>query len=48
MLADLGPGVLTVGEGDGFLQDGGMISFVIENRRTRFDVNSAAAERCRA
>ena len=44
VLADLGSGVLTVGEGDGFLQGGGMISFVIENRRTRFDVNPTAAE----
>jgi len=44
VLADLGSGVLTVGEGDGFLQDGGMISFVIENRRTRFDVNPTTAE----
>lgn len=44
VLADLGPGVLTVGEGDSFLQDGGMISFVIENRRTRFDVNPTTAE----
>jgi hypothetical protein len=45
VLADLGPGVLAVGEEDSFLRDGGMISFVIENRRTRFDVNPAAAER---
>jgi hypothetical protein len=44
ILADLGPGVLTVGEGDSFLQEGGMISFVIENRRTRFDVNPTTAE----
>jgi hypothetical protein len=44
ILADLGPGVLTVGEGDSFLQEGGMISFIIENRRTRFDVNVTAAE----
>jgi hypothetical protein len=44
VLADLGAGVLTVGEGDSFLRDGGMISFIIENRRTRFDINLAAAE----
>ena len=44
VLAGLGSGVLTVGEGDGFLQDGGMISFIIENRRTRFDVNPTTAE----
>jgi len=44
VLADLGAGVLTIGEGDSFLQDGGMISFIIENRRTRFDINLKAAE----
>jgi hypothetical protein len=38
----LGPGVLTVGDEDGFLRDGGMIAFVIESRRVRFDVNQAA------
>ena len=38
-----GPGVLTVGEGDNFLRDGGMIAFVLENRRVRFDINQAAA-----
>ena len=37
-------GVLTVGEGDGFLRDGGMIAFVLENRRVRFDINQSAAE----
>jgi hypothetical protein len=40
----LGPGVLTVGEGDGFMHEGGMITFIIENRRVRFDVNQTAAE----
>jgi hypothetical protein len=40
---DLGPGVLTVGEGDQFIRNGGMISFVIENRRVRFDVNRTVA-----
>ncbi len=42
-LAEVGPGVLTVGEGDGFLKDGGMIAFVVENRRVRFDINQKAA-----
>jgi hypothetical protein len=37
------PGVLTVGETATFRADGGMISFVIENRRVRFDVNLRAA-----
>jgi hypothetical protein len=36
--------VLTVGEGDGFLREGGMIAFVLENRRVRFDINQSAAE----
>lgn len=44
LLASLEPGVLTVGEGDNFLRDGGMIAFVLENRRVRFSANQAAAE----
>jgi hypothetical protein len=44
-LAGLGPGVLTVGEGDRFLRDGGMIAFVVERRRVRFDINQSAAAR---
>ncbi|HEY1240654.1 MAG TPA: YfiR family protein [Bryobacteraceae bacterium] len=43
MLAQIGPGVLTVGEGDEFLRQGGMVAFVIENRRVRFDVNQTTA-----
>jgi hypothetical protein len=39
----LGPGVLTVGEGEEFLREGGMIAFVIENRRVRFDISQKAA-----
>lgn len=42
-LSSLGRGVLTVGEGDKFLQDGGMIAMVVENRKVRFDVNQTAA-----
>jgi hypothetical protein len=34
---------LTVGEGDEFLRQGGMVAFVIENRRVRFDVNQTTA-----
>lgn len=37
-------GTLTVGEGPKFLAEGGMIAFVLENRRVRFDVNRRAAE----
>lgn len=43
ILAGMGPGVLTVGEGDSFLREGGMIAFVVENRRVRFDVNATVA-----
>lgn len=39
LIASLGPGVLSVSEGTGFLRNGGMIAFVVENRRVRFDIN---------
>lgn len=42
LLGTLGPGVLTVGEGEGFLKEGGMIAFVPENRRVRFSINLQA------
>jgi hypothetical protein len=38
-------GVLTVGEGESFIRNGGMIAFVIENNRVRFEINQTAAER---
>jgi hypothetical protein len=41
-LAAGGGAVLTVGEGADFLHQGGMIAFVLENRRVRFDVNLKA------
>lgn len=44
-LPPFGPGVLTVGEGEDFVRHGGMIAFIIENRRVRFDVNRTAAEK---
>ena len=44
LLPSLEAGVLTVGEGESFLRDGGMIAFVIENRRVRFSANQMAAE----
>jgi hypothetical protein len=44
LLPGLGPGVLTVGDGDSFFRDGGMIAFVIENRRVRFEINQTSAE----
>jgi hypothetical protein len=40
--ARTGAGVLTVGEGVEFLRSGGMIAFVLENRRVRFDINLPA------
>lgn len=43
ILANAGRGVLTVGEGESFLREGGMIAFVVENRRVRFIINLAAA-----
>jgi len=45
ILSGLGPGVLTVGDGDTFLREGGAIAFVIEDRRIRFDINLRAATR---
>lgn len=42
-----GASILTVGEGDGFLASGGVIRFVLEQNRVRFDVNLAAAEASR-
>jgi hypothetical protein len=39
-----GRAVLTVGEGSSFARDGGMIGFVVENRRVTFDINWRAAE----
>jgi hypothetical protein len=45
ILAKLGPGVLTVGQGDTFIRDGGIIAFVIENRRVRFDISQTAASK---
>lgn len=45
LLASAGPGVLTLGEGDDFLREGGMIAFVIADRRVRFDVDLTPATR---
>lgn len=39
--------VLTVGDGDTFLQDGGMIRFCLESNRVRFEINLRAAEQAR-
>jgi hypothetical protein len=42
LLAEAGVRVLTVGEEQSFLDQGGMIAFVVENRRVRFDINQRA------
>ncbi|HEY3823849.1 MAG TPA: YfiR family protein [Bryobacteraceae bacterium] len=42
LLGGAAHGILTVGEGERFIRDGGMIAFVIDNRRVRFDVNQGA------
>lgn len=47
VLADVSPGILTVGEGDKFLRDGGVIAFIVQDRRVRFDINQGAAARAR-
>lgn len=44
-LSALGPGVLVVGDGDALLREGGMIAFIIDNRRVRFNINQSAAEK---
>jgi len=44
VLDALGPGVLTVSEGEHFLREGGMIALVLDNRRVRFDINQAASD----
>jgi hypothetical protein len=43
IVSGLGPGILTVGESDGFLRAGGMIGFVVEGHKVRFDINHRAA-----
>ena len=44
ILGSLAPTVLTVSEGGSFLAEGGMIAFVVDNRRVRFDINQTAAD----
>jgi hypothetical protein len=40
-----GTPALTVSETEGFTQSGGMINFVMEGRKVRFEINDAAAAR---
>ena len=42
-LSGVGRGVLTVGEGESFVRNGGMIGFVVENRRVTFYINQRNA-----
>jgi len=45
VLAEVGQHVLTVGESSDFLRHGGMIRFVLENRRVRFDIDLRSVDR---
>ncbi len=36
--------VLTVGESDGFMRQGGVINFFLEDRKVRFEINPATAQ----
>lgn len=40
-----GTGVLTVGETEGFARQGGIIGFIMEGERVRFEINPHAAQR---
>ncbi len=40
-------GVLTIGEGRGFVQEGGIISFIMQGNHVRFQVNQKAANQAR-
>ncbi|MFQ6034731.1 MAG: YfiR family protein [Sedimentisphaerales bacterium] len=42
-----GSSVLTVEETAGFLESGGIINFIIEDKKVRFEINVAAAKRAR-
>ncbi len=45
LLPELNPGVLTVSDVPHFLDRGGMVQFVLDGNRVRFEVNLAAAEK---
>ena len=40
-----GSSVLTVGETDGFLEFGGIINFLMEDKKVRFEINNTAAKK---
>jgi hypothetical protein len=39
--------ILTVGEMEGFLENGGIINWFVEEKKIRFEINTAAAERAK-
>ena len=39
--------ILTIGETDGFLESGGIINFVMEEEKVRFEINNTAARKAR-
>jgi hypothetical protein len=39
--------VLTVGEAKDFIESGGVINFIVEEQKVRFEINTAAAERAK-
>ena len=45
LIPRLGNGVLAIGETADFLEIGGVIRFILENNRVRFDINQIAARR---
>lgn len=45
LVAAAGSGVLTVGDQEGFLREGGIIAFVLQAHHVRFDINLQAAAR---
>jgi hypothetical protein len=46
ILMELGNGpILTVGESDQFAQQGGMIQFILDDSKVRFDINVGAAQK---
>jgi hypothetical protein len=48
LLAELKDGpILTVGESDGFVEQGGMVGFLVEGNKVRFEINVEAAERAK-
>jgi hypothetical protein len=45
LLKARGGSVLTIGEAEGFAQQGGMINFILSENKVRFEINRESAER---